>query len=137
MSRIIWRSHKMPSELLSDMERKVDTQTAKLAKRLGDTFFDAVIPITPVDTGNMKKSWVKEYNLSGPNKSAQVYNTATNERTGYPYPIALNYGYRHFYYGNFVGFKAGLYFREQAEGEVLRKGDAFLDDVIRSVLRSW
>lgn len=127
----------MPSKKIDAMLGVIPTQTEKLAQRVGDTFFDVVLNLTPVDTGNMKKSWTKEYERSGDNYHAKVYNTATNKRTGFPYPVALNYGFHHHYYGTYLGFKAGLYFKERAEADAINKTDRFINELLRSVLRKW
>lgn len=127
----------MPSQKINNMEAIVPTQTEKLGRRLGDTFFDSVKAISPVDTGNLKNSWTKEYTKQGEYFRALVYNDAKNERTGFPYPIALNYGFHHYYFGSYLGFKAGLYFKERAEADAIRQVDSEIDKLLRTVLRKW
>ena len=67
----------------------------------------------------------------------EVYNTATNERTGYLYPLALEYGFHHYAWGNYVGFHAGLYFREYAIHNAKATLNYYIPDFYRKVLRSW
>lgn len=137
MARIIWRSGQMPSQKINNMVNYIPSQTEKLGKRLGDTFFDSVKAISPVDTGNLKASWKKEYTKRGDKFHALVYNDATNERTDFPYPIALNYGFHHYYFGTYLGYKAGLYFKERAEADAIREADREIESLLRAVLRKW
>ena len=94
---------------------------------------------TPVDSGKMMKCW-KKTPLMGKGTSSmkiEVYNTATNDRTGYLYPLALEYGFHHYAWGNYVGFHAGLYFREYAIHSANVSLNSYIPDFYRKVLRPW
>ena len=94
---------------------------------------------TPVDSGKMMKCW-KKTPLVGKGTSSmkiEVYNTATNPRTGYLYPMALEYGFHHYAWGKYVGFHAGLYFREYAIHSANVSLIAYIPDFYRKVLRPW
>jgi hypothetical protein len=50
--------------------------------------------LTPVDTGRMKASWRVWAGIKNGKAAAQVFNVARNPKTGFPYPIVIEYGSR-------------------------------------------
>ena len=130
---------KTPSIKLEKVKSKVDSSSATLLYKLSNDAEMEMKRRTPIDTGKMMKCWRKTA-LIGKGSSSmkiQVYNTATNERTGYLYPMALEYGFHHYAWGRYVGFHAGLFFREAAIQDAKTSLNHYIPDLNRKVLRVW
>ena len=130
---------KSPSAKLGKVKSNIDSSGSTLLYKLSSDAEREMKSRTPIDTGNMMKCWRKTP-LTGKGSSSmkiQVYNTATNERTGYLYPMALEYGFHHYAWGNYVGFHAGLFFREAAIQGAKSNLNHYIPDFHRKVLRVW
>ena len=130
---------KTPSLKLERVQKNVQSASATMLYNLSSNAETEMKRRTPVDTGNMMKCW-KKTPLVGKGTSSmkiEVYNTATNERTGYLYPLALEYGFHHYAWGNYIWFHAGLYFRQYAIHNAKANLNTYIPDFYRKVLRSW
>lgn len=93
---------------------------------------------TPVDTEKMLKSWKKTpLVVKKKDKVIGVYNNATNKRTGYLYPLALEYGFHHYAWGNYLGFRAGLFFRERTIAKANNELTTYISVFNRGCMRVW
>ena len=75
---------KTPSLKLERVQKNVQSASATMLYNLSSNAETEMKRRTPVDTGNMMKCW-KKTPLVGKGTSSmkiEVYNTATNERTG-------------------------------------------------------
>ena len=130
---------KTPSLKIEKVQSQVSAASSTLMYKLSS---DAEVEMkrrTPIDSGKMMKCW-KKTPLMGKGTSSmkiEVYNTATNDRTGYLYPLALEYGFHHYAWGNYIGFHAGLYFREATIQNAKLGLNYYIPDFYRKVLRSW
>ena len=130
---------KTPSLKIEKVQSQVSAASSTLMYKLSS---DAEVEMkrrTPIDSGKMLKCW-KKTPLMGKGSSSmkiEVYNTATNDRTGYLYPLALEYGFHHYAWGNYIGFHAGLYFREYAMHSAKASLTYYIPDFYRKVLRAW
>lgn len=130
---------KTPSLKIEKVKSQVDSSGATMLYKLSSNAEVEMKRRTPIDTGKMMKCW-KKTPLVGKGTSSmkiEVYNTATNPRTGYLYPMALEYGFHHYAWGNYVGFHAGLYFREYAIHNANVSLNSYIPDFYRKVLRPW
>lgn len=129
---------KTPSIKIGKVEQQVDKSTSTLLYKLSSKAEVELKQRTPVDTGNMLKCWKKTPLVgSGKTKTIEIYNTATNPRTGFLYPIALEYGFHHYAWGTYVGFKPGLFYREATFNQAKNNLAIYLPDFYRTVLRVW
>ena len=130
---------KIPSAKIEKVLSQVCAASSTLMFKLSS---DAEVEMkrrTPIVSGKMMKCW-KKTPLVGKGTSSmkiEVYNTATNDRTGYLYPLALEYGFHHYAWGNYIGFHAGLYFREYAIHSANVSLNSYIPDFYRKVLRVW
>lgn len=93
---------------------------------------------TPIDTELMLKSWKKtSIAAKKKTKTISVFNTATNKRTGYLYPLALEYGFHHYAWGQYLGFRAGLFFRERAIAKANNELNTYTSVFNRGCMRVW
>lgn len=129
---------KTPSLKLDRLQKQVGKSEKTLMHKLAKFADTELKQRTPVDTGKMMSSWKKTpLTVSGKSKSIKIYNTATNPRTGFLYPAALEYGFHHYAWGNYVGFRAGLFYREQTFNATKMKVSVFTREFERTVLRVW
>ena len=129
---------KTPSVKISKVQQQVDKSTSTMLYKLSSKALNEMKQRTPIDTGNMMKCWKKTpLVVSGKSKKIEVYNTATNKRTGYLYPMALEYGFHHYAWGNYVGFRPGLFYREYAFNQAKNNLSSYMPDFYRTVLRVW
>ena len=130
---------KTPSLKIEKVKSQVNSAGATMLYKLSSNAEVEMKRRTPVDTVKMMKCW-KKTPLVGKGSSSmkiEVYNTATNPRTGYLYPMALEYGFHHYAWGNYIGFHAGLYFRESTIHSAKASLTYYIPDFYRKVLRSW
>ena len=129
---------KTPSLKIDKVQKQVDKSSSTILYKLSSNALEEMKRRTPVDSGNMMKCWKKTPLVySGKSKKIEVYNTATNPRTGYLYPLALEYGFHHYAWGSYVGFRPGLYYREFAINNAKGNLNMYLPDFYRTVLRVW
>lgn len=129
---------KNPSQKIDKLYKQVGKSEKTLLHKLANYADTELKKRTPVDSGKMMASWKKSPLVqSGKSKSIKVYNTATNPRTGYLYPAALEYGFHHYAWGNYVGFRAGLFYREQTFNATKMKVSVFTQEFERTVMRVW
>lgn len=129
---------KTPSLKIQKIEQQVDKSASTLLYKLSSKAEMEMKSRTPIDTGNMMKCWKKTpLVVSGKSKKIEVYNTATNPRTGYLYPAALEYGFHHYAWGNYVGFRPGLFYREYTFNQAKNNLSILLPNFYRTVLRVW
>ena len=129
---------KTPSLKIEKVQSQVSAASSTLMYKLSSDAETEMKRRTPIDSGKMMKCW-KKTPLMGKGTSSmkiEVYNTATNDRTGYLYPLALEYGFHHYAWGNYIGFHAGLYFREYAIHSAKASLTYYIPDFYRKVLRS-
>ena len=130
---------KIPSAKIEKVKSQVDAAGSTMLYKLSSNAEAEMKRRTPIDSGKMMKCW-KKTPLVGKGTSSmkiEVYNTATNDRTGYLYPLALEYGFHHYAWGKYVGFHAGLYFREYAIHSANVSLNSYIPDFYRKVLRVW
>ena len=130
---------KTPSLKIEKVKSQVDSSGATMLYKLSSNAEVEMKRRTPIDTGKMMKCW-KKTPLVGKGTSSmkiEVYNTATNDRRGYLYPLALEYGFHHYAWGKYVGSHAGLYFREYAIHSANVSLNSYIPDFYRKVLRVW
>ena len=130
---------KNPAAKLERVKSKIDSSGATLLYKLSNNAEKEMKSRTPIDTGKMMKCWRKTALMGkgSPSMQIQVYNTATNERTGYLYPTALEYGFHHYAWGNYIGFHAGLFFREAAIQQAKTSLNYYVSDLNKKVLSTW
>ena len=130
---------KTPSLKIEKVKSQVDSSGATMLYKLSSNAELEMKRRTPIDSGKMMKCW-KKTPLMGKGTSSmkiEVYNTATNDRTGYLYPLALEYVFHHYAWGKYVVFHAGLYFREYAIHSANVSLNSYIPDFYRKVLRVW
>lgn len=130
---------KEPSIKLGKVKSQVESSSASLLYELSNDAEMEMKRRTPIDTGNMMNCWKKTALMGkgSPSMKIEVYNTATNDRTGYLYPLALEYGFHHYAWGKYIGFHAGLFFREAAIYGAKANLNYYIPDFYRKVLRVW
>jgi hypothetical protein len=121
---------------LTNMYVRIDNGSTRMLDRLSKNFFNEVKPITPVDTGRMRDAWkISPMEVSVKGKQIEVYTDAVDPTNGYFYPPAQEYGYAHYVYGRYIGFRPGRYFRETASKRI--EFDKHINDFLEGVVRSW
>lgn len=129
---------KNPELKMEKVQAQADKGENTLLYSLAKDTLEDLKQNTPVDTELMKRSWKKTPLAVQKNtKVISVFNTATNKRTGYLYPLALEYGFEHYAWGNYLGFRPGLFFRERAIAKANNELNTYISVFNRGCMRVW